>query len=80
MTMFRTWARHISAAIISLFGTWLVTILTGLGLTAQEAGEFVSNLESLITMGILVGLYAIFEKGLKPLWYNTFGERQREEV
>lgn len=75
--MIRTVARHIAGAIVGLFGTWLMTTLTGLGISPEEAGEAVSNVESLVVVAVMVALYAVTEKGLKlvkPLFPGEWAE------
>lgn len=75
--MLRTIARHIAGAIVGIFGTWLITTMTSLGISPEEAAGAVENIESIIIIGILVALYAITEKGLKlvkPIFPGDWAE------
>lgn len=69
-----TVARHIVGVIMAAISTFVVTLMTGLGFSGEEAAEALGHIEALALMAVLAAFYAAYEKLLKPLFRRLFGE------
>lgn len=80
MTMVRTLARHLVAAIMAFVAGWLTPLLLGLGYTEGQVASTMTGLSETLVMFIMLVAYFTTEKLLKPLFYRRVGERQMENT
>lgn len=74
VNLLKTITRHLVGVIMAAISTVLISILTGIGFTSTEVAGTMDNVESILTVTILAGFYALYEKALKPLFSKWFGE------
>jgi hypothetical protein len=74
--MLKTVARHVTATIMALVTTLAYQALGSIGVAPEVIASLLASVEEVLTMAILVGSYAVWEKLLKPIFGKYVGEKQ----